>query len=141
MSTLVKIATTAPTASITSPARLTSSPGGTNHEIRIYPSQALLTAPVLNAPVGAWQGAWVSSGSYWSRFLRVNDADPKGSHTFNGLVISGLAGVAGSAITSGSGYVLGGMSLRTVTFPAFSRVTFGLRGGRPSQDHGQHRGR
>lgn len=121
-STLVKIATVAPSAAITAPTRLTSSPAGTDHQIRIYPSQTLLSAPSLDASVGAWQSAWVNAGSYWSRNLRIADADAKGSATFSALALAGLSGLFGGTITAGAGYTVGGMSARTLTFPAFSRV-------------------
>lgn len=122
-STLVKIATVAPTAYITSPTRLLSSPAGTNHEIRIYPSQSLLSAPSLSAQVGVWQGSWINAGGYWSRYLRITDADAKGDALFSGLLLTGLSGLGGSTITSGETYTVGGMSSRTLTFAPFSRVT------------------
>jgi len=37
-------------------------------------------------------------------------------------VLQGLSGIAGFEITAGSTYEVGGFILRTVTFPAFSRV-------------------
>lgn len=120
---LVKIATTVPTAYITSPVRLVSSPSGQDSEIRIYPTQALLSAPSLDAQLGVWQGSWVNNGSYWSRMLRISDAYAKGAATFSNLSLTGLSGIAGSTITSGASYILGGMSSRTLTFAAFARVT------------------
>lgn len=124
---LAKIATTAPTAAISiagNPARLTSSPGGIDYEVRITPSQTLLSAPTLLASHGQWQGAgWADAGSYWKRTLRVTDAVPRGNALFSDLSITGLSGIAGSAITAGANYVIGGLSSRTLIFPAFSRVT------------------
>jgi len=125
-STLVKIASVAATASITivgSPARLISSPAGTDYEIRITPTQVLASAPTLAASLGTWQGAgWTLSGSYWWRNLRIDDTTPTGAGTFSALTLTGLSNIAGSTITSGASYTVGGFSLRTVTFPAFSRV-------------------
>lgn len=121
--TLVKIATVSPTAYVTSPVRLLSSPTGTDHEIRIYPNQVLSGAPTLSASVGAWQGSWTLVGTYWRRNLRITDADPKGAGLFSALSMTGLSGLPGSTITSGENYVVGGMSARLLTFPPFSRVT------------------
>lgn len=123
VSGLIKIATTTPTASITSPTRLVSSPAGQDSEIRIYPTQTLLSAPSLDAQLGVWQGAWTNNGAYWSRMLRISDAYARGVATFSNLSLTGLSTINGSTIISGSTYTIGGMSSRTLTFPAFSRVT------------------
>lgn len=124
-STLVRIATVAPQATIsiaTNPSRLTSSPSGIDYEIRITPDQLVSAAPTLTASHGAWQGSWTNMGSYWKRSLRITDAVARGAATFSGLSMVGPSGISGSAITAGSGYYVGGFSSRTVTFPAFSRV-------------------
>ena len=39
------------------------------------------------------------------------------------MSLPGLSGLTGSTITSGESYTVGGMSSRTLTFAAFSRVT------------------
>lgn len=123
--TLVRIATIAPTASISiagNPARLTSSPTGLDYEVRITPSQLVSTAPTLTASHGAWQGVWQNMGTYWRRSLRIADSTPRGAATFSGLSITGPSGITGNTITGGAAYTVGGFSQRTVTFPAFSRV-------------------
>lgn len=125
-STLVKLATAAPTAAITivPSGRLVSSPAGTDYEVRITPDQQYLnTTPTLTASVGTFQGSWTNMGSYWKRNLRITDADPKGAGTFSALSVTGLSGVFGTTISSGANYTVGGISSRTLTFAAFSRVT------------------
>ncbi|MEO5344213.1 MAG: hypothetical protein H7842_12925 [Gammaproteobacteria bacterium SHHR-1] len=121
---LVKIAAVAPTASVTtSPAgRMVSSPTGITYEVRVTPNQTLLSAPTLSADKGTWTGSWVLSGSYWKRGLIIADSTPKGAGLFSDLTLPGLAGLVGSTITSGAAYSVGGFTLRTLTFPAFSRV-------------------
>jgi len=124
-SSAVTIATTAPTAEITyTPAgRMASSPGGVNHTVTITASQRLNNAPSLVASSGTWQGLWTvgANSSIWTRVLRIADGDPKGAQTFNTLVLTNLANVAGSVITSGAAYTVGGFATRTITFPAFAR--------------------
>jgi hypothetical protein len=121
---LVKIATVAPSASIAivPSGRLSSSPSGVSYDVRITPNQALLAAPTLDASLGTWSGAWVAVGSYWHRPLLVNDGVARGAGSFSNLVLTGLSGIAGTSITSGASYTVGGFSARAVTFPAFSRV-------------------
>ena len=123
-STLIKVATLTPTASITIPntTRLISSPTGIDYEIRINPSQELLEPPSLIASIGTWQGSWVLSGSYWKRNLRIFDSDPRSVGVFSSLTLKNLASISGNSITSGQNYQVGGFSQRTVTFPKFSRV-------------------
>lgn len=123
-STLVRIATVPSTAYIVAaPAgRMASSPLGIDYEVRIYPDQLISTPPSLTASHGAWQGNWTNAGSYWKRTLRIADSVARGIGTFSGLSLVGPSGIVGGLITSGSTYVVGGFSQRTVTFPAFSRV-------------------
>lgn len=123
-SSAVTIADAAPTAAITivgSPARLASSPLGVSYTITISASQSLLSAPSISASSGTWLGSWAGSGSVWTRVLRIADADAKGAQTFGSLIATGLAGVVGSVISSGSVYTVGGFGTRTITFPAFAR--------------------
>ena len=123
-STLVRIATVAPTAYITQlpTGRMSGSPSGIDYTIRINPSQVLASAPTLTASHGVWQGAWLNAGGFWQRTLRITDATLRGVGTFSALTMTGLSGIPGTLITSGDGYIVGGFSARTVTFPAFSRV-------------------
>ncbi len=123
-SSAVSIADVAPTAAITivgSPARLISSPAGSNYTITITANQQLLNAPSLVASSGTWLGSWTGSGTTWTRVLQIDDNDPKGAQTFSSLSVTGLAGVVGTTITSGASYTVGGFSSRTITFPAFAR--------------------
>lgn len=122
---LLKYATTPASAAITiegSPTRLVSSPAGQDYVVLLQPTQELLTPPALNASLGQWQGAWALSAGVWHRTLRITDATPRGAGLFFGMALTGLSGIVGTAITSGSAYTVGGMAPRTVTFPAFSRV-------------------
>ena len=123
-SSAISIANTAPTGAITivgNPTRLQSTILGNNYTIRITPNQTLLSAPTLVASSGTWTGSWTNSGGVWSRTLQIADTDPKGAQTFNTLQVTGLAGVVGSTITSGSNYTVGGFPTRTITFSAFAR--------------------
>lgn len=124
-SSAVTIADTAPTATITYvPAgRMASSPGGVNHTVTITATQRLSAAPSLVASSGTWQGSWTQGAnpSIWTRVLRIADTDPKGAQTFSALSMNNLANVAGSTITSGAAYTVGGFATRTITFPAFAR--------------------
>jgi len=120
----ITIADVAPNAAISivgSPTRLQSTATGNDYTIRITPSQTLLSAPTMAASSGTWQGSWVNNAGVWSRVLRINDTDPKGGQTFNTLAVTGLAGVVGNVITSGSAYIVGGFPTRTITFPAFAQ--------------------
>jgi trimeric autotransporter adhesin len=123
-SSAVTIADTAPAAAITivgNPARLFSSPAGTDYTVTITANQRLISAPSLVASSGTWQGSWTGSATTWTRVLRIADTDPKGTQSFSSLSLTNLANVAGSTITSGSTYTVGGFATRTITFPAFAR--------------------
>jgi hypothetical protein len=120
----VKIADTAPTAAVTiigNPSRLRSSAAGEDYIVQIAPTQVLSGAPTMEASIGTWQGSWTSSGNNWRRTLRITDADAKGAGTFNTLSMTNEALVAGTVITGGSGYTVGGIVFREITFPAFAR--------------------
>lgn len=122
---LLKFATVAPSAALAiqgNPVRLVSSPAGQDYVVLLQPDQELLTPPLLSASLGAWQGSWTLSGGVWRRTLRITDTVPRGTGLFSDLLLTGLSGITGTAITSGSAYTVGGMAARTVTFPAFSRV-------------------
>lgn len=122
---LARFATVAPTAVITitgNPPRLASSPAGINYTINITPTQTLAAAPTLLASAGVWQSAWTSAGGVWSRPLRITDAVVRGAAAFSGLAMAGMSGLPGDTITSGAAYVVGGLSTRELTFPAFSRT-------------------
>lgn len=122
---LARYATVAPTAAITidgNPPRLSSSPTGIDYVVRITPSQDLSVAPSLAASAGTWQGSWTYASGVWRRSLRISDAVPRGAATFSDLSMNGLSNLAGDSITSGADYIVGGLSTRTLTFPAFSRT-------------------
>lgn len=120
----VVIADTAPTAAITitgTPTRLISNAAGKSYTINVTSTQALESAPSLNASSGTWSGSWTQAGNVWSRTLLIADGNPQGAQTFSGLSLNGLADNMGSVITAGAGYTVGGFEQRTVTFAAFAR--------------------
>lgn len=121
---LVNIATTAPTAAITtSPTgRMIGSPTGVDYTITITSTQNLNVAPSLDASAGSWLTSWVGSGKVWTRALRISDSTTKGTGVFTNLSLLNQGLVAGTTITSGSTYIVGGFVSKILTFPAFARV-------------------
>lgn len=127
VNTVIKIADTPPTISITisgNPSRLRS--GGNdgtspqNYTINIVSNQQLKQAPTLSAPAGTFQGSAFTGGpTTWSRSLTVTDNDPKGSFNFSSLSAFNLAGVEQTAINSGATYTLGGFVSRQIPLEAF----------------------
>lgn len=120
----INIAHVAPTATVSiigNPGRLRSSAAGEDYVVRISPNQVLDGAPSLVAPAGTWQGSWTQSGNNWQRTLRIVDTDAKGTHTFTGLQLPSLSDRDGSSITTGASYVLGGFTIRDITFTAFAQ--------------------
>lgn len=125
VSVLGKIATVAPQAAITilgGHTRLISSPTGLTYTVQITPNQETAAPPSVNASIGAWTGSWSQVGSTWQRGLIIADSDARGVGVFSALSVTGLSGLIGSTLTSGANYNVGGLSQRTLTFPAFSRV-------------------
>lgn len=121
----VVVATTAPTATIAiqgSPPRLVSSPVGVNYTVVITSTQPTASPPSLSASHGSWSGSWTAVGNTWSRTLVIADSTARGTGTFTTMSLPGPSGLVGSTIVSGSTYVVGGLTLRTLTFAAFSRV-------------------
>jgi hypothetical protein len=82
----------------------------------------LLNSPTLTASAGLLGSNWTSYLGYWKNTLTIYDSTPKGIAQFTNLQLTGLSGINGSTITSGSTYNVGGFTSRIVTFPAFSRV-------------------
>jgi len=123
-SSTVSIANAPATAAISivgNPARLVSSPDGQSYTVRITANQLLNAIPSLDASSGTWTGSWTFSGGVYSRTLVIKDSDVDGAQTFSNLVLTGLANVVGSTITSGANYTVGGFVRRTLTFPAFAQ--------------------
>ena len=131
----IKIAAAAPTAVLSfdgNPARLRSSPTGSNYSLRLNPNQELLNSPdALTVSGGVFTGGWgASGGDNWVRTLLISDGDLRGPHTLTSMTITGLAGLQGSVITSGDTYVIGGFTARVITVPAFAQlVPLGLQVG------------
>lgn len=125
--TIIQIAHTDPSVSISLPAARLRSGGNTGtspqiHTISIVSTQRLITPPTLVAPIGSWQGVgFVDSGSgtTWTRDLRVHDNDTKGTHTFTTLVATNLAGKVVTVVTGSSDYVIGGFVTRKCYFSPF----------------------
>ena len=116
-STVVWIANTAPTITVTTPAARLRSPQ--SHTISINSNQRTLATPTLNASVGVFSGSWTTAnnGLTWTRSLAIADSDTKGAANFSGLSITNLAGIEVTAITTGAAYTVGGFVQRTLTFP------------------------
>ena len=116
-STVVWIANTAPTITVTTPAARLRSPQ--NHTISINSNQRTQATPTLNASVGTFGGSWTTAnnGLTWTRSLAIADSDTKGAANFSGLSITNLAGIEVTAITTGAAYTVGGFVQRTLTFP------------------------
>ena len=122
-STAVTIADAAPSASITitgNPARLQSSAAGLDYTITVSASQRLNAAPTITPSSGTLQGSWVGGPQVWTRVLRIVDANPKGVQSFTAS-LANVANVAGTSITAGASYTVGGFPTRTITFAAFAR--------------------
>lgn len=129
---VVKIANSAATVAISVPASRLRSGGnnGTvaqNHTITLTSSQALYSAPTLNAPEGTWQGTGFSgSGTTWTRTLQVHDDNAKGIFTFNSVSAVNLAGVTTTTINSGASYTIGGFVFRVLTVAAYPNREAGI---------------
>lgn len=128
-STVVYIAHTAPTLSVTTPfARLRS--GGNNgtsvqsYNIVITASQNLISAPSLAPDTnngGTFSGAGFTGGpTVWTRALQVNDNLVKGTKTWASISATNLAGKVVTTITSGGTYTIGGFVSRTLSLAAFA---------------------
>lgn len=128
-STVVYIAHTAPTLSVTTPfARLRS--GGNNgtsvqsYNIVITANQNLISAPSLAPDTnngGTFSGAGFTGGpTVWTRALQVNDNLVKGTKTWASISATNLAGKVVTTITSGGTYTIGGFVSRTLSLAAFA---------------------
>jgi len=125
--TLVKIANTNCTLTVTEPATRLRSGGndGTaaqNHVITITANQDLFVAPTLAAGgQGVFQGAgFAGSGTTWTRSLQVTDNMTKGTYAWGSIVGTNLAGLQTTAITGNTDYILGGFVSRVLTLDAYA---------------------
>ena len=116
-STVVWIANTAPTITVTTPAARLRSPQ--SHTISINSNQRTQATPTLSASVGTFGGSWstVNNGLNWTRSLAIADSDTKGAANFTGLSITNLAGIEVEVVGVVSTYLVGGFTQRTLTFP------------------------
>lgn len=122
-STLAKIAAVAPTAAFAisgSPTRLISSVAGQPYTVNVTTSQELPTAPSITATSGT-VGTVTGSNKNWTFTLTIDDNDPKGSQTFS-INMTNRAGIAGTTITAGETYTVGGFTNRDVTVGALEQV-------------------
>jgi len=128
-STVVYIAHTAPTLSITTPfSRLRS--GGNNgtsiqsYNIVITSSQNLISAPSLTPDTnngGTFSGTGFTGGpTVWTRALQINDNLIKGTKTWASISGTNLAGKIVTTINSGGTYIIGGFVSRTLSLAAFA---------------------
>lgn len=133
--TVVAIAHTVANVTVTIPAaRLRS--GGNNgtspqdYEIVLESTQLLLVLPVLDEDGGGSRGVfqeanWTQDGVNplkYTRTLRVDDSDEKGTFTWSNATFTNLAGLVTSIVITGPTYDLGGFVARDLTFPAFSQI-------------------
>lgn len=116
-STVVWIANTAPTITVTTPAARLRSPQ--SHTISINSNQRTQATPTLSASVGTFGGSWstVNNGLNWTQSLAIADSDTKGAANFTGLSITNLAGIEVEVVGVVSTYLVGGFTQRTLTFP------------------------
>jgi hypothetical protein len=126
-STVVKIAHTAPTLTVSVPAARLRTGGndGTSaqsYTVTITATQQLLSAPTLSAPSGGGTlGSFGGSGTTWTATLsNINDNLIKGSYTWGAIFATNLAGKDVTTITTGPTYVIGGFLSRTVSLAAFA---------------------
>jgi len=126
-STVVKIANTAPTltVSVNGGNRLrTGGNDGTSaqsYTVTISATQQLYAAPTLNAPSGGGSlGSFGGSGATWTATLsNINDNLTKATYTWGAISATNLAGKVVTTISSGTTYVIGGFVQRKVTVTAF----------------------
>ncbi len=126
--TVVWIANTPTTLSVSNPASRLRSGGndGTavqSHIITITASQRLLSAPTLTKDTGGtWlEGAftWTAPATTFTRHLQVSDNDIKGTYTWGSISGTNLAGIITTANIGTTQYILGGFVVRTISLAAF----------------------
>lgn len=122
----VSVADDVPDAQIVIPGNpdsLRSSAEGEVYNVEVRADQKLLGAPTsLTATGGTLSGNWNKiSDTVWRTTLTVDDSVPRGTHTFADLVITNLADVDGSTITSGDQYLVAGIVKRDITVPALEQ--------------------
>jgi hypothetical protein len=126
-STVVKIAHTAPTLTVSVPAARLRTGGndGTSaqsYTVTITATQQLLSAPTLSVPAGGGTlGSFGGSTTTWTATLsNINDDLTKGTYTWGAISATNLAGKIVTTITTGPTYVIGGFLSRTVSLAAFA---------------------
>lgn len=126
-STVVKIAHTAPTLTVSVPAARLRTGGndGTSaqsYTVTITATQQLLSAPTLSVPAGGGTlGSFGGSTTTWTATLsNINDNLTKGTYTWGAISATNLAGKVVTTISSGTTYVIGGFLSRTVSLAAFA---------------------
>jgi hypothetical protein len=126
-STVVKIAHTAPTLTVSVPAarlRTGGNDGTTaqSYTVTITATQQLLSAPTLSVPAGGGTlGSFGGSTTTWTATLsNINDNLIKQTYTWGAISATNLAGKVVTTITTGPTYVIGGFLSRTVSLAAFA---------------------
>jgi hypothetical protein len=126
-STVVKIAHTAPTLTVSVPAARLRTGGndGTSaqsYTVTITATQQLLSAPTLSVPAGGGTlGSFGGSTTTWTATLsNINDDLIKQTYTWGAISATNLAGQVVTTITTGPTYVIGGFLSRTVSLAAFA---------------------
>lgn len=107
---------------VNNPARLRTDADGVDYKVRVISDQPIHGEPTLTASAGQLVGAWTKkSDTIYERTIRVKDSDPRGQHTFAGLVVTGRANVVTNDILSGDKYTIAGFLLRELVVPALSQ--------------------
>ena len=117
-SALVKIVNVAPTASISidgSPARLRSTLAGKYYTLRVTANQQLKSYNSLDSDKGT-----LSAFSSNTKTILIVDSTIRGIGNFGNMSITGLSGIVGNDITSGSTFTVGGFEPRIITFGVVS---------------------
>lgn len=132
VNTLVKVVNTAQVNSLSivgAPARLISSPAGQAYTVYIESTLDLIGdgsgqaafAPTFNTPVGLLSNITRVNDRRWQATLTIRDTDTKGATAFDGISTTGLSGIQVTTAT-GTAFVVGGFTERTLIIPLFSNT-------------------
>ena len=127
-STVVKIANTSPTLTVSTNSGQRLRTGGNDgtstpsYTVVITATQELLSAPTLSAPSGGGTiGSFAGSGTTWTATLsNINDNLTKGTYTWGAISATNLAGKVVTTISTGTTYIIGGFLSRIVSLAAFA---------------------
>ncbi len=115
-----------------SPARLTSSASGQSYTVYIESNLDLIGdgsgqavyAPTFTSPVGQLSNITRVTDRRWQATLVIKDTDARGSFNFANISTTGLSGIQVTT-ASGTAFVVGGFTERTMTIPLYDANTIG----------------